>query len=287
MDRGSKIMDQRSKIMDQGSWIMDHGSKIMDHGSRILEWPSWKGYRREIKTIRIYYQRYIILYRFYKDRVIDQASIHSFREMMSRRAARGGAGGRKNDIPKVKPIILRSGYWQFDEQCPKSIAQRRLWLISKLHFLSSIRIWYLILFWFVRFVDWGGGDVFQWFLGCSRVSLFYLFGFLGFSESPRFAPFMRTIWSWSYLTWLTSFLGLVVLWSSVTSMWRVLEVCLPLVWLSWCTAFWPIIWIVVWIPCPLFRRRFFPWQMNLFLEKESFLTHVHMCICWFVFCWIL
>merc|ERR1711953_1340100 len=72
MNHGSRIMDQGSWIMDQGSLVKDHGSWIKDHGSRILfwhEWPSWKGYGRDIKTIQIYNQRSIVLFRFYKDRL--------------------------------------------------------------------------------------------------------------------------------------------------------------------------------------------------------------------------
>ena len=53
----------RSRIKDQGPWTLDLGPWTWH------EWPSWKGYRREIKTIRIYYQRSIILYRFYKDTI--------------------------------------------------------------------------------------------------------------------------------------------------------------------------------------------------------------------------
>ena len=76
-DQWSSINDQRSSIMDQGSSIKYQVSSIKDQGSRIKdlgpwtwhEWPSWTGYRREIKTIRIYYQRSIILYRFYKDTI--------------------------------------------------------------------------------------------------------------------------------------------------------------------------------------------------------------------------
>merc|ERR1711953_164074 len=61
--------------MDQRSWIMDQGSRILDLGPLFWhERPSWKGYRREIKTIRIYYQRSIILYRFHKDPIKYQAS---------------------------------------------------------------------------------------------------------------------------------------------------------------------------------------------------------------------
>ena len=57
-------------IMDQGSWIKYQGSSILDLGPWTWhEWPSWTGYRLEIKTIRIYYQRSIILYRFYKDTI--------------------------------------------------------------------------------------------------------------------------------------------------------------------------------------------------------------------------
>ena len=74
---GSWIMDQRSSIEDHGSWIKYQVSSIQYQGSWTLfwhEWPSWTGYRREIKTIRIYYQRSIILYRFYKDRVMNLGS---------------------------------------------------------------------------------------------------------------------------------------------------------------------------------------------------------------------
>ena len=62
-------------IMDQGSWIKYQGSSILDLGPWTWhEWPSWTGYRLEIKTIRIYYQRSIILYRFYKDTIKYQVS---------------------------------------------------------------------------------------------------------------------------------------------------------------------------------------------------------------------
>ena len=72
---GSKIKYQVSSIKYQVSSIKDQGSRIKDQGSRILdlgpwtwhEWPSQTGYQREIKTIRIYYQRSIILNRFYMD----------------------------------------------------------------------------------------------------------------------------------------------------------------------------------------------------------------------------
>ena len=77
MDHGSRIMDHGSWIMDQGSWIKDHRSRILDLGPWTLDWherPSWKGYGRDIKTIQIYYQRSIILYRFYKDRIKDLGS---------------------------------------------------------------------------------------------------------------------------------------------------------------------------------------------------------------------
>merc|ERR1711953_72184 len=66
--------EQRLPIMDHGSWIKDHGPwTLFWH-----EWPSWTGYRREIKNIRIYYQRSIILYRFYKDPIKYPASCTLF-----------------------------------------------------------------------------------------------------------------------------------------------------------------------------------------------------------------
>ena len=74
MDHGSWINDQVSRIMDHGSRINDQVSRIMDQVSSIKdqgswtlfwhEWPSWKGYGRDIKTVQIYNRRPIILYRF-------------------------------------------------------------------------------------------------------------------------------------------------------------------------------------------------------------------------------
>ena len=69
MIRSCEAMAQLPPSAVQYCTVLDHGSRIKDQGPWTLfwhEWSSWKGYGRDIKTIQIYYQRSIILYRFYK-----------------------------------------------------------------------------------------------------------------------------------------------------------------------------------------------------------------------------